>query len=241
MDTIKRKILITNDDGIDAGGIIRLAKAAVKYGDVWVAAPESQRSAASHSITLKTYIDAYEYEFPVEGVKAYAVFGTPADCVRIGVLNIMPEKPDVVLSGINFGYNAGTDVQYSATVGAAMEAVFQGIPAIAFSEDIGDGYKVTDVFLDRVMEEVIDTPYRPGKIVNVNFPACRPEEVKGILRDRKGSFNSIFLDRYTCEELPDGGKRYMVKGAVKTDAEEGSDLRALMDCYISIGTITNIS
>lgn len=235
-----KRILITNDDGIDAQGIIRLAKAAMKYGEVWVVAPESQRSAASHSITLRTHIDVFEYDFAIKGVKAFAVSGTPADCVRVGVLNVLPQKPDIVLSGINFGYNAGTDVQYSATVAAALEAVFQGVPAVAFSEATGDGYMVTDRYLEEILAEVIDTPYVPRKIVNVNFPACSPDEVKGILRDRINSVGCIFRDRYDCEELKNGGKRYRVNGIYNEDVEEGSDLRALFDHYISIGTVTNL-
>lgn len=237
---MKKKILITNDDGIEASGIIRLAAAAVKHGDVWVVAPESQRSAASHSITLRDHIDVHEHSFPVEGVKAYAASGTPADCVRLGVLNIMPDKPDIVLSGINFGYNAGSDVQYSATVGAAMEAVFQGIPAVAFSEDFDDSHIITDMYLDDVLSEVIDTPFALREIVNVNFPTCKPEEFKGILRNRVNSSGSFFTDRYTGEKLSDGGMRYRVNGICNVEFEDGSDLKALFDNYISIGTVTNI-
>lgn len=235
-----RRILITNDDGIDASGIIRLARAARKYGEVWVVAPDGQRSAASHSITLRSHIDAQEYDFPVPGVEAYAITGTPADCVRVGMLGLLPEKPDIVFSGINFGYNAGTDVQYSATVGAAMEAVFQGIPAVAFSEATGEGYLVTDQYLEEVLEEVVDSPFVPGTIVNVNFPACRPEEVQGILRNRTCSIDSIFHDRYDCEELGNGGRRFKVNGIFNNKVEEGCDLRALFDHYISIGVVTNI-
>lgn len=237
---MSRKILITNDDGIEAFGIVRLAAAARKYGEVWVIAPETQRSAASHSITLRTHIDAYPYSFPVEGVKAYAITGTPADCIRVGVLNIMPEKPDIVLSGINFGYNAGTDVQYSATIGAAMEAVFQGIPAVALSEGTDDNYKVTDRYLDEVLAEVIETRYVPREIVNVNFPSCKPDEVRAILHDRINSAGCIFRDRYECEELENGGMRFRVNGIYNEDVEENSDLRALFDNCISIGKVTNL-
>lgn len=240
---MRMKILITNDDGIKASGIIRLAEAAKKYGEVWVVAPDGQRSAASHSITLRTYIDAFEYDFPVAGVHAYATTGTPADCVRIGVRNIVPGGPDLILSGINDGYNAGTDAQYSATIGAAMEGVFQGIPAIALSEGFGDEYQVTDACLDDALEKAI--AYRTNakvsemEIVNVNFPQCKPEDVKGILLDRINSRESVFVDSYN--ETPiDGGIRYMVEGAFVGEAEEGTDLRALYDNYISIGIIRNI-
>lgn len=235
-----KRILITNDDGIEADGIVRLAAAALKYGEVWVVAPESQRSAASHSITLRTYIDVKEHDFPVPGVHAYAISGTPADCIRVGVLNVLPAKPDIVLSGINFGYNAGTDVQYSATVGAAMEAVFQGIPAVAVSEGTNDGHPVAQKFLDEVLAEVIETKFVPRTIVNVNFPDCRPEQVKGILHDRINSYESIFHDRYKCEILEDGTFRYTVDGIFNDKVEEGSDLRALFDNYISIGTVKNL-
>ena len=106
-----QKILITNDDGIQSDGIIRLARAAKKYGKVWVVAPDGQRSAMSHRITLRETIEFFPVDFPVEGVHAYASTGTPADCVRFGILNIVKEKPDYVFSGINYGYNSGTDIQ----------------------------------------------------------------------------------------------------------------------------------
>ena len=212
----------------------------MKYGEVWVIAPAAQRSAASHSITLHTHIDVYPCDFPVEGIKAYAISGTPGDCIRLGILNILPEKPDIVFSGVNFGFNAGTDVQYSATVGAAFEAVFQGVPAVAFSESTQDGDLVTDKYLDDILAEVIDTPFVYGKVININFPNCRPDEVKGILRNRINSAGCIFRDRYDVEELKDGGKRYRVNGIYNEDVEPGSDLRALFDKYISIGELTNI-
>ena len=105
-----RKILITNDDGINSDGIIRLAQTALEFGEVLVVAPDSQRSSMSHSATLGSDFTVWESDFHVEGVHAYACSGTPADCVRIGVLGIMPEAPDVVFSGINYGYNSATDV-----------------------------------------------------------------------------------------------------------------------------------
>ncbi|MDD6504181.1 MAG: 5'/3'-nucleotidase SurE, partial [Lachnospiraceae bacterium] len=105
-----KKILITNDDGIDADGLIRLAQAAKNFGEVWIVAPDGQRSAMSHSISLRHPVEVWECEFPVSGVHAYACDGTPADCVRIGVLNIVPGKPDHVFSGINYGYNTATDL-----------------------------------------------------------------------------------------------------------------------------------
>ncbi len=235
-----KKILITNDDGIKAGGIIRLAEAAVKYGEVWLAAPDVQKSGASHSINLHTPFEVRESDFPVDGVRAFAVSGSPADCVRVGVLNLMPQKPDIVLSGINFGYNAGTDVMYSGTIGAAMEAIFQGIPAAAFSEGTNDGYIITDMWLEKVLEEIMNTEHGTDAVINVNFPTCRPDELRGILKNRFVSKSCIYKDRYKCTVMPDGTKMYMVDGEYQEKAEEGSDLKALFDRYISVGMVKNI-
>lgn len=235
-----KRIMITNDDGVNADGIIRLAKAAKSYGEVWVVAPDVQKSGASHSINLHAPITAYETDFPIDDVKAFAVSGSPADCVRLGVLNLLPQKPDIVLSGINLGYNAGTDVMYSGTIGAAMEAIFQGVPSAAFSEGTNDGYIITDLWLDKILSEIMNMNLDTETVLNVNFPTCKPEELRGILRNRFVSKSCIFKDRYICNTLPDGTKTYMVDGEYQEKAEEGSDLKALFDKYISIGTLKNI-
>ena len=234
-----RRILITNDDGIDAGGIKRLADVAKEFGEVWVIAPLHQRSAASQSITLRDTIDVYPHDFPVEGVHAYSCTGTPADCVRVGGLNVMDDRPDVVLSGINFGYNAATDLQYSATVGAAMEAAFQGYGAIALSEDMNGCHEVTDKYLYDMIDEYIDVRLGYGRIININFPGCRLSECKGVLRDRRTSRSSFFHDHYNVVEmLADGGVRYMVEGDRNYEGEEGTDFKALVDYYVSVGIVS---
>ena len=180
------RILITNDDGISSDGIVRLARAAKEFGEVWVVAPESQRSAASHSITLHSTIDIYPCEdFLIEGVHAYYCSGTPGDCVRVGGLNVMPAKPDLVLSGINYGYNVASDIQYSATCGAAFEAAFQGYHAIALSEGACDCHEVTDKYVKQILKELIDTPLAPGIVHNVNFPGCALADCKEIHSNRR--------------------------------------------------------
>ena len=236
-----RKILITNDDGIDSNGIIRLAQVAKEFGQVYVVAPESQRSAMSHSITLRHGFEAWETDFAVEGVKAYACNGTPADCVRIGVHNIVPGRPDNVFSGINYGYNLATDLQYSATAGAAFEATFQGVHAIAFSEDFSECHETTDRYLREIMEELIDMPLGINQIWNVNFPGCKLQECGGILRDRTVSTDLFYRDRYNETLLPDGRVSYMVEGTRENNAAPGTDLRAIFDKYVSVGIATNIS
>ena len=236
-----RKILITNDDGIDADGIVRLARAATEFGEVWVVAPDSQRSAMSHSVTLRHSIDAWKVEFPVPGVHAYACDGKPADCVRIGVLNIVPGKPDHVFSGINYGYNAATDLQYSATAGAAFEAAFQKIHTIAFSEEACENHEVTDRYLKEIIAELIDKPLGVNQIWNVNFPGCGLAECKGILRDRTVSTDAFYVDRYNETVVSEGRISYMVEGIRNYNAKEGTDLKAVFDHFVSIGIATNIS
>lgn len=236
-----RKILITNDDGIHADGLVRLARTAAEFGEVWVVAPDSERSAMSHSVTLRHPIEAWQVDFPVPGVHAYACDGQPTDCVRIGVLNIVPGKPDHVFSGINYGYNLATDIQYSATAGAAFEAAFQKIHTIAFSEDAADVHEVTDRYLKEAIAELIDKPLSTGQIWNVNFPGCRLAECNGILWGRTVSDDVFFKDRYIETPVSEGRISYMVEGIRNYDAKERTDLRAILDNYVSVGIVTNIS
>ncbi len=236
-----RRIFITNDDGIDSDGLKRLAEAARDFGEVWVVSPEKQRSAVSHSILLREPIEVHPYDFPVEGVHAFSCSGMPADCVRVGTLNIMPGPPDVVFTGINFGYNTATDLQYSATAGAAMEGEFQGYLSIAFSEGTGGCHEVTDRYLKEIMAELAEKPYVPGQIYNVNFPDCRLSEFNGIRYDRKVSRRSFFVDRYRAiEEFPDGGVKLVVNDKHMVIPEEGTDYGAVIDRCISIGIVKNI-
>ncbi len=235
------KILITNDDGINSEGLIRLAKAASELGQVWVVAPDSERSAMSHSITLRRAVEVWNVPFPVSGVQAFACDGKPADCVRVGILNIVPGKPDVVFSGINYGYNVAADLQYSATVGAALEAAFQGCHSIAFSEGAADIHEVTDEYLFKIMKELVGKHISPGKIWNVNFPACRLSDCKGIAYDTAVSTDGFYKDRYKETVLSDGRRSFMVDGIRNWEAQEKTDLRAILDDYISVGIVTNIS
>ena len=235
------RILVTNDDGIRSDGLIRLAECAKEFGEVWVIAPDSERSAASHCITLRTHIDIYPEDFAVSGVRAFSCSGMPGDCVRVGGLNVMDERPDVVLSGINFGYNVASDIQYSATCGAAFEAEFQGYKAIAVSEGGSGCHEVTDRYLHEILAEVLEYENRDRQIINVNFPDCPLLDHKGVLRDRTVSKGMIFQDIYhVTEELKNDGRRYMVEGIVQKNGEPGTDLAAVMDGYISIGYAHNI-
>ena len=238
---MSKKILITNDDGIDSDGLLRLSQAAMEFGEVYVIAPDGQRSAASHSITLRHPIEIYPVDFPVEGVHAYSCSGTPADCVRVGSLSVMPGKPDIVMSGINFGYNVASDIQYSATVGAALEGEFQGYLSIAFSEGMNGLHETTDKYLRDIMAELVEKEYLPGFIYNVNFPGCKLEKCKGVLRDRTVSRSAFYKDSYKeVEKLPNGGISYMVDGAFTPTPEDGTDYGAILADYVSVGLVENL-
>ena len=235
-----KTILITNDDGIFADGLIRLARAAVRFGNVWVAAPDGERSAASHRITLHDDILVRQVPFPVEHVKAFSCSGSPADCVRVGILNLMTEKPDIVLAGINRGYNAGTDLQYSATAGAAFEGAFLGYPSIAFSEGTGEDHSVTEAYLEGLLEEAMQIFPGRGRIWNINFPDCPLSECRGIMRGVGTDENSFFVDHYTQEMQKDGSIRFHVVGTRGKPPKEGTDRWALQEKYVSAGYVNNI-
>ena len=229
-------ILITNDDGITASGIVRLAKAARAFGSVTVIAPETQRSAASHSITLWKPIDVWPHEFPVENVRAWACSGTPADCVRVG-LTWMDTPFDAVFSGINCGYNIASDIQYSATVAAALEAAHRNVPAVALSEPVGEDHSVADEWLPEILNRFLKTKAVKDEIMNVNFP---PAPCRGILENRTVSEGSIYRDHFKVESENEGRISLVTRGQYNEDCEEGSDFHALLGHFISVGTVRNL-
>ena len=234
------RILVTNDDGITAEGIIRLAAMAKKLGDVTVIAPDSQCSAMSQKLTILTYVDVKKVrDFPVEGVEAYTVSGTPADCVRLGIDRIMKERPDIVFSGINNGYNTGYDIAYSGTIGATMEALFAGIPAIAFSTDYRGIFDTVDEYLQQVTEEVLKKPIGCDEIWKLNFPGCPVADCRGILWDRTIAQDDFYNNIYTEQpaSFVDGAVRYAITVEAIERAYEGTDIKAILDNYISIGKV----
>ena len=233
------KILVVNDDGIDAKGIHILAEAAKELGEVWVVAPDRQCSAMSQCITVRGELAVRKREFPVEGVHAYSVSGTPADCVKVALLHILPQKPDIVFSGSNFGYNAGQDILYSGTVGAAVEALSNGIPAIAFSNEANDIYDVVEKYLLSIAKDLSGRSLPSDTLWNVNFPGCSLEDYQGILENRIPADTQFYQDYYEVKEQSENGFLLEAGGNPIKEAQEGTDIRAVMDRYISIGTITS--
>lgn len=230
------KILVVNDDSIHAPGIELLARAAMELGEVTVVAPAQQCSAMAQQITIRGKLNVRRAEFPVPVQAAWQVEGTPSDCVRVAV-HILEEKPDLVLSGINAGWNAGFDIVHSGTLGAAFEAALYGIPAIAFSNAHGAALDTVEPHLVPILRELsTQEPLRDG-VWNVNFPGGEP---KGILRERRVAPAPLFREHYVPTKLPDGSADYTLEGTPLAPGDPvpaGSDLEAVLNGYISIGPV----
>ena len=234
-------ILIVNDDSIDAPGIQMLARAAAKLGEVWIAAPDEQCSALSQKLTLRELISLEEVtDFPAPVRGAWRIGGTPVDCVKIALGYLLEEKPDVVLSGINNGYNAGQDIAYSGTLGAAFEAERLGIPAIAFSAAADKYLGEMEPHLLPLLGELTENRPDPGAVWNVNFPAVKDTKpLQGILRDRAVCPVSMYREHYVPVGQENGKNLLECRGIPTPDAQipAGTDAAAVRAGYISIGQV----
>ena len=183
IDLKNSRILITNDDGYSADGIKILYEIAKSYtSDVWIVAPEYEKSGASHALTF-----IKDLTLKKQDENIYSVNGTPSDCVVIALENVLQDRrPDILLSGINSGVNVAEDVTYSGTIAAAMEGVIRRVPSIAISQNYDLGKKneiswdVSKAFLDKVLDSVSATGWDFNSLLNVNFPQCNVNEVNGI-------------------------------------------------------------
>ena len=234
-------ILVVNDDSIHAPGIKMLAQAASKLGNVWVVAPAGQCSAMSQKLTLREPMSLQRVDdFPADVQGAWAVGGTPVDCVKVALFHILKNKPDLVLSGINNGYNAGFDIAYSGTLGAAFEAVRSGVPAIAVSAPSDTHLPAVEPWLLPILQELVAEDAGEGNVWNVNFPRMMDEPPKGILRDRIPARSSLFSECYTEIENPDGSVSLSCRGIPVPDEAlgKGTDGEAVRTGYISIGKVS---
>ena len=231
-------ILITNDDGIYADGIIELAKAISKIANVYVVAPESQKSATGHAITIHNPIMVHKIDLG-ENIKSYAISGTPADCVKVGIEGLFKDiNIDLVLSGINNGSNLGTDVIYSGTVSAALEGFILNKPSIAISYDEvnvkREIYKDASKYVVNLVENIKDKlDLLNDCILNVNIPNTK---IKGSKITKLGQRN---YDNAMVEKInPFGQKYYWIGGKLmELDQDEDSDIACVKDGYISITPI----
>lgn len=233
------RILIVNDDGIDAPGLAHLACAAARFGDVYLCAPASHCSGMSGSLTLKKEIRVRNAggSFPYAKA-AYSALGTPVDCVKLMLSCFMEERPDYLLSGINNGWNTGFETAYSGTVAAAMEGLRSGIPSAAFSVAAGASYEICDRHLPSLLPEVFDLPLKDA-VWNLNFPGGPASSCRGILRDRASAKLQYVRDLYRVSSCGDGSFICREEGLPLREDEspEGSDLSAVLHGYISVGTL----
>lgn len=229
-------ILLCNDDGINAPGIVALAEELLKIGRVWIAAPDCERSAASNSITLAHPLRVKEVSFPAPVEKAFAISGTPADCAKIAISTLIPERPDVVVSGINRGPNMCVDIFYSGTVAAAYEGAFKGILSVAVSLDSYNGdadYSTAAMWGARCVEKLIETNAPASRVYNVNVPDINPSEIKGIKVTRSGIID--YRELYDHRVDPYGKSYYWIKGnPVIVDERFDCDVVAVRSGFVSI-------
>jgi 5'-nucleotidase len=225
---MKPRILVCNDDGIDGIGLRPLVAAMRRVGNVTVVVPSQERSADSHSLTLHKPIRIQR-----RGPNVYALNGKPADCARLGILEIMKERVDLVVSGINRGYNLGEDVVYSGTVAAAREATLNGVQAIAFSQDPEAGsYKEAAAFAGRLARLVLKKKLPPGICLNVNVPAAaRP--IRCAVAAPLG--RRIYSKEVTQRADPRGGDYYWLAGSSVTSVpSKGTDVAVVAEGHISV-------
>src|SRR3954467_9172580 len=230
-------ILLTNDDGIHAPGLLAMWRELVKLGEVHVVAPETVQSATGHGITLTTPLltSAVTIE---NGFTGIAVDGRPADCVKVAVAKLLPRQPDLVVSGINAGANTGINVVYSGTIAAAIEAGFLGLPAIASSlylrRDVPTDYVRAAVFTRQTIELILEAGLSPGQVATINLPALGPDQqptgVKIVRQCDRG-----WADSYEERKDP-RGRSYFWNTSVFTlgNTEDDTDVAALRDGYITV-------
>ncbi len=222
------RILVTNDDGVFSEGIRLLARELGRLAEVVVVAPDREQSATGHSLTLTRPLRMVKLE---EGW--YSVDGTPTDCVNLAVLWLLKEaRPDLVVSGINFGLNVGDDVTYSGTVSATFEATLLGIPSIAFSQEVAEGFSFarSATLAARFVETVLAEPELPADLLlNVNFPAGA---VRGLAFTRLGK--RVYRQSVIEKEDPRGRKYYWIAGTPEWQEDRGTDHEAVQSGMVSV-------
>lgn len=229
-------ILVTNDDGITAPGIRNLIQVMNTIGDVVVVAPDSPQSGMGHAITIDSTLHLEQLTIDDGPQVEYSCSGTPADCVKIAVNEILDRKPDLCVSGINHGSNSSINVIYSGTMSAAIEAGVEGIPAIGFSlldYSWGANFEATKTYLATITRQVLQNGLASGVILNVNFPNLKSEEIKGIKICRQARAN--WKEKFDKRTNPMGREYYWLSGNfVNLDGGEDTDEWALENGYVSV-------
>ncbi|MEA1013134.1 5'/3'-nucleotidase SurE [Sphingosinicella sp. LY1275] len=232
------RILLTNDDGVNATGLKILEKIARLFSDdIWIVAPSEEQSGAGHSLTLTLPVRLRKL-----GERRFCVTGTPTDSVMMAIAHVMKDnKPDLVLSGVNRGANLGEDVTYSGTVSAAMEGALAGIPSIALSqsyarEGMGDTvpFAAAEAWAERVLRPLIETPMAPRTLVNVNFPALPPDDVRGIRVCQQGLRDYGRLQLVQRTDTRGYDYFWFGLGPMIQTPGHSTDLEAVADGYVAV-------
>lgn len=229
-------ILVTNDDGISAPGIRALISVMSKIGDVLVVAPDSPQSAMGHAITINNTLHLNKISEENAQITEYSCSGTPVDCVKMAVNEILKRKPDLCVSGINHGSNSSINVIYSGTMSAAVEAGIEGIPAVGFSlldYNWNADFEQIKPFIKKIALQVLQNGLTEGTVLNVNFPKLKTEEIKGIKICRQAK--AIWEEKFDKRITPTGREYYWLSGEfVNLDKGEDTDEWALAHNYISV-------
>ena len=233
---IKPLILVTNDDGITAPGIRTLIKVMNTIGDVVVVAPDNPQSGMGHAITLDSTLHCKRERIDDGPQTEYSTSGTPADCVKLAIHEILDRTPDVCVSGINHGSNSSINVIYSGTMSAAIEAGIEGIPAIGFSlvnYNWDANFKPLEDFIKTITNNVLQNDLPEGIVLNVNFPKLEDKSFKGIKVCRQAKAN--WIEEFDKRKNPQGKDYYWLTGKfVNLDNGEDTDEWALSNNYISV-------
>lgn len=227
-------ILVCNDDGVASPGIRALAEALAFVGEVAVVAPDRERSAASHSLTLTRPLRVA----PV-APSWYSVDGTPTDCVTLAVAELLVRRPALVASGINLGANLGDDITYSGTVSCAIEATLHGVPAFAISLAGQREYdfRSAAAFARRIASEMLRRALPPKTLLNVNVPNLPPEAIRGVLTTRQGQ--RAYSESVVRNVDPRGGTYYWIGGTTPVwENAQGTDYEAVQNGWISVTPLT---
>ncbi len=230
----KMRILITNDDGYDAPGLRALCKALGEIANITVIAPSFEQSGTGHGITVHTPLRLKKIKIP--GAKeAWSLLGMPADCVKLGLEHCCKDVPDLIVSGINKGTNLGTDVFYSGTVSGALEGFINGVPAMAVSIDRGGEANLS--YAGKITRDLClwwaKNNFLPACALNLNFPACPSENIKGLKFTKLGKrlYNNVYESRMD----PMGREYFWLHGEVEEFGDEGlTDIEAVRENYISL-------
>ena len=234
------RILVTNDDGVQSDGLFALRNALAQIGDVTVVAPERQQSATGHAITLHKPLRLSPVTLR-DGSPAFASNGTPSDCATLGIYEAMGGDVDLVVSGINHGPNLGWDIHYSGTVSAAIEAAIIGKPSLAVSVATWDAdvhWQPVADFAAKLAQWLTAHPLPPNTILNVNAPNLPQPEIKGVAVTTQG--RRQYVDRIEKRHDPLGRPYFWLGGSLAEEAagaEDGSDVRAVADGFLSITPI----